>query len=54
LMFHRHKVPLFAFQSLLYPSDLPAYPCASHPLSCKCHAYSGLSAMITPLVVYQA
>jgi hypothetical protein len=30
LMFHRQKVPLFAFQSLLCPSDLLAYPCASH------------------------
>jgi len=41
LMFHRHKVPLFAFQSLLYPSDLTVYPYASHSLSCKCRAYPG-------------
>jgi hypothetical protein len=41
LMFHRQKVPLCAFQSLLCPSDLPAYPCASHPFSCKCRAYPG-------------
>jgi hypothetical protein len=53
LMFHRHKVSLFAFQSLLCPSDLPAYPYASHPPSCKCRAYPSLSTMIIPLVVYQ-
>jgi len=47
-------VHLFAFQSLLCPSDLLAYSCASHPLSCKCCAYLGMSMMITPLVVYQA
>ena len=45
-------VHLFAFQSLLCPSDLPAYSCASHPLNCKCRAYLGISMMITPLVVY--
>ena len=54
LMSHHHKVPLFAFQSLLCPSNLPAYPYASSPLNCKCRAYPGLSTMITPLVVYQA
>jgi hypothetical protein len=54
LIFHRHRVPLFAIQSLLCSSDSPAYPCASHPLSCKCRAYPRLSAMITPLIIYQA
>jgi hypothetical protein len=52
-MLYRYKVPLFAFQSFLCPSDLSARPCPSLPLSCKCYAYPELSAMITAFVVYQ-
>jgi hypothetical protein len=54
LMFHRHRMPLFAFQSLLYSFDALAHSCVSHPFSCKCRAHLGLSAMITALAVYQA
>jgi len=54
LMLHRHGVALFAFQSLLCSFDALAHSCASHPLSCKCSAHLGLSAMITTLAVCQA
>ena len=52
LMLHRHRVALFAFQSLLCSFDVLDHSCASHPLSCKCSAHLGLSAIITALVVY--
>ena len=45
-MLHHHGVALFAFQSLLCSFDALAHSCASHPLSCKCSAHLGLSAMI--------
>jgi len=54
LMIHHHRVPLFAFQSLLCSFDVLAYLRASLPLKCKCSAHLGLSTMITALVVYQA
>jgi len=54
LMIHRHRVPLFAFQSLLCSFDVLAYLRASLPLKCKCSAHPRLSTMITALAVYQA
>jgi hypothetical protein len=54
LMFHRHKVPLFANQTLLCFFHVLARSCASHPLHCKCSAYPRLSSMITGFTVYQA
>jgi hypothetical protein len=54
LMIHRHRVPLFAFQSFICSFDALAHSCASHPLSCKCSAHPGLSTTITALAVYQA
>jgi hypothetical protein len=53
-MIHRHRVPLFAFQSFIGSFDALAHSCASHPLSCKCSAHPGLSSTVTALVVYQA
>ena len=53
-MIHRHRVPLFANQSLLCSSHILAHSCASHPLGCKCSAQSRLSMTITALAVYQA
>jgi len=54
LMIHRHRVPLFAFQSFICSFDALAHSCASHPLNCKCSAHPGLSTTITALAVYQA
>jgi len=54
LMFHRHKVPLFAIQSLLRSFHVLARSCTSHPLHYKCSAYPRLSSMITGFTVYQA
>jgi hypothetical protein len=54
LMFHHHKVHLFANQSLLCSFHVLACSCASHPLHCKCSAYPRLSSMITGFTVYQA
>jgi hypothetical protein len=54
LMFHRHRVPLFAIQSLLRYFNVLAHSCASHPLNCKCSAYPKLSLMITVFAVDQA
>jgi hypothetical protein len=54
LMIHRHRVPLFAFQSFIGSFDALAHSCASHPLSCKCRAHPGLSSTVTALAVYQA
>jgi hypothetical protein len=56
-MLHRHKVSLFAIQSLLSFSNSLAHsslPYANSLLKCKCSAHLGLSAMITTLVVHQA
>ena len=49
LMIHRHRVPLFANQSLLCSSHVLAHSYASLPLKCKCSAHLGLSTMITAL-----
>jgi hypothetical protein len=57
LMLYRHRVSLFAIQSLLYSFDSPTHlslPCTSLALKCKCSAHPRLSAMITTLVIYQA
>jgi hypothetical protein len=54
LMIHRHRVPLFAFQSFIGSFDALAHSCASHPLSCKCSAHPGLSTTITALSCSQA
>jgi hypothetical protein len=54
LMIHRHRVPLFAFQTFIGSFEALAHSCASHPLSCKCSAHPGLSSTVTALVVYQA
>jgi hypothetical protein len=53
-MIHRHRVPLFAFQSFIGSFDVLAHSCASLPLKCKCSAHLGLSSTVTALVVYQA
>jgi hypothetical protein len=53
-MIHRHRVPLFAFQSFIGSFDALDHSCASHPLSCKCSAHPGLSSTVTALVVYRA
>jgi len=53
-MIHRHRVPLFANQSLLCYSHVLAHSYASLPLKCKCSAHLGLSTTITALAVYQA
>jgi hypothetical protein len=47
LMFHHHKVFLFAIQCLFCFLDALAHSCASLPLRYKCNAYLGLFAMIT-------
>ena len=53
-MIHRHRVPLFAFQSFLCSFDALAHLRASLPLKCKYNAHLRLSTTITTLVVYQA
>jgi hypothetical protein len=53
-MFHHHKVPLFAIQSIFYSFNVLAHSCASLPLRCKCSAYHGLSVTITTFVASQA
>jgi len=54
LMIHRHRVPLFAFQSFLCSFDALAHLRASLPFKCKYNAHLRLSTTITTLVVYQA